>query len=308
MTEGTQRRQKARKPSDSRVVRLQLKDGMGNPRWVTADLLDGSDGGLGVSLISPIPSGSIVVIRGGCANAPSEGERPGRVKWCVERPDGAFRLGIEFIERSAGNTESQTAKASKHPKDVDYYEFLQLSPNADSETVGRVYRLLAQRYHPDNPVTGSGEIFVGLSEAYSVISDPVQRAKYDAVYRENKKLQWKIFDNARDTIGLEAERRKRRGILAMLHQKTLHDPELANVTVFELEELLACPREHLQAALWYLRAKGYIQRADNGRYTITVDGFDEAEENAPAGVQRFAALGAGGVESDTEKPADRRKP
>ena len=42
---------------------------------------------------------------------------------------------------------------------VDYYEDLQISPNADLETIERVYRLLAKRYHPDNQATGSIEKF-----------------------------------------------------------------------------------------------------------------------------------------------------
>jgi len=46
-----------------------------------------------------------------------------------------------------------------------------------------------------------------------------------------------------------------------------------------MEDLLGCPREHLQAALWFLRGKDYIVRADNGRHTITVLGFEEAERN-----------------------------
>src|SRR4051812_13398865 len=37
---------------------------------------------------------------------------------------------------------------------VDYYELLQISPNAEPETIHRVYKMLAQRYHPDNPETG----------------------------------------------------------------------------------------------------------------------------------------------------------
>jgi curved DNA-binding protein CbpA len=159
---------------------------------------------------------------------------------------------------------------------------MQLSPNADSETIHRVYRLLAQRYHPDNADTGDQELFVRLVEAYAVLSDPERRAKYDARHREVKRLHWKIFDQAQTTTGVEGEKRKRRGILGLLHAKTLRDPEHPTMNIFEFEELLGCPREHLQAALWYLRGKGYIQRADNGRYTITVQGFDENEENAPA--------------------------
>ena len=38
---------------------------------------------------------------------------------------------------------------------VDYYEILQISPNAEPETVHRVFRLLAQRCHPDNAETGN---------------------------------------------------------------------------------------------------------------------------------------------------------
>ena len=42
---------------------------------------------------------------------------------------------------------------------ADYYELLQISPNAEPETIHRVYRLLAQRYHPDNRETGNAQKF-----------------------------------------------------------------------------------------------------------------------------------------------------
>jgi curved DNA-binding protein CbpA len=41
----------------------------------------------------------------------------------------------------------------------DYYEALQLSPNADLETIERVFRMLAKRYHPDNDQTGNVDKF-----------------------------------------------------------------------------------------------------------------------------------------------------
>jgi|SoimicMinimDraft_4_1059732.scaffolds.fasta_scaffold1203488_1 curved DNA-binding protein CbpA len=37
---------------------------------------------------------------------------------------------------------------------MDYYEVLQISPNAELDTVSRVYRLLAQRFHPDRAAHG----------------------------------------------------------------------------------------------------------------------------------------------------------
>jgi curved DNA-binding protein CbpA len=36
----------------------------------------------------------------------------------------------------------------------DYYEILDISPNANSETIERLFRYLAPRYHPANNDTG----------------------------------------------------------------------------------------------------------------------------------------------------------
>ena len=66
--------------------------------------------------------------------------------------------------------------------ETDYYEVLQISCNADAETIHRVYRLMATRFHPDNPRTGDTETFLLLRRAYQVLADPEQRAKYDAVH------------------------------------------------------------------------------------------------------------------------------
>jgi len=66
---------------------------------------------------------------------------------------------------------------------VNHYETLQLSQNADGETIERVYRLLAKRYHPDNKVSGDETRFRAVREAYEVLArDPehlleVQRAE-----------------------------------------------------------------------------------------------------------------------------------
>jgi len=46
---------------------------------------------------------------------------------------------------------------------TDYYEFLQISPNAERDTITRVYRYLATRFHPDNPETGNVEKFIVLA-------------------------------------------------------------------------------------------------------------------------------------------------
>ena len=46
---------------------------------------------------------------------------------------------------------------------IDYYEILEISPNANSGTIERMFRYLAQRYHPDNPETGDRLHFDAIS-------------------------------------------------------------------------------------------------------------------------------------------------
>ena len=69
---------------------------------------------------------------------------------------------------------------------VDYYELLQISPNAEPETIHRVYKMLAQRYHPDNPETGDTARFLLLNGAFDTLSNADLRRAYDTVYQEHR--------------------------------------------------------------------------------------------------------------------------
>ena len=163
---------------------------------------------------------------------------------------------------------------------IDYYEVLQISPNADSETIHRIYRILAQRFHPDNRDTGDTEAFRNLTQAYQILSDPERRAGYDVQHREMRRLTWKIFDQPNSAQGPEAERRKRYGILSLLYRKRIAQPDQPSMTIKEFEDLLGVPREHLDFSLWYLKEGQYVQRTDNGRHSITLKGVDLAESAA----------------------------
>ncbi len=63
----------------------------------------------------------------------------------------------------------------------DYYEVLGVDRSADDAAIKKAYRVLAKKYHPDmNP--GDEAVaakFAEASEAYSVLSDPEKRQKYD---------------------------------------------------------------------------------------------------------------------------------
>ena len=163
------------------------------------------------------------------------------------------------------------------PGSADLYEALQISPNADADTIHRVYRILAQRYHPDNLETGNEELFHNLTGAYRVLADPEKRAAYDVEHRQTRRINWKIFDQSTAAPGVDAERRKREGILSLLYRKRTAQPEHETLTLKEMEDVLGVPREHLEFAVWYLRESQLIQRSDNGRFSITLKGVDLAE-------------------------------
>ena len=68
----------------------------------------------------------------------------------------------------------------------DYYEVLGLSKGASADDIKSAYRKAALKWHPDRWVSGTDaekktaeEKFKEASEAYSVLSDPDKRAKYD---------------------------------------------------------------------------------------------------------------------------------
>jgi curved DNA-binding protein len=287
-TTKTHRPRRPRKSASSTVIRLEIQDSKGHPRWVTADVVDLTDAGLALELVTPLRPGATLVVRGKLGENGTADGLKAEVRWCTEKAEGGYRAGLEFLHNRSTFTADEESRTSINPDILDCYEVMQLSPNADLDTINRVYRILAARYHPDNTATGNREMFLQLSEAHQILSDPERRASYDVNHRESKQLRWKIFDQASESIGSEGEKRKRKGILAVLYAKVLNDPEQAEMSIQLIEELLGCPREHLQSAFWYLKGKNYIRRGDNGRFSITIAGFEEAEAQRGAGHLQLA--------------------
>ncbi len=65
--------------------------------------------------------------------------------------------------------------------DIDYYELLEVSRDADARAIKSSYRKLAMKYHPDrNPGDAECEAkFKAISQAYDCLKDPQKRAAYD---------------------------------------------------------------------------------------------------------------------------------
>jgi curved DNA-binding protein CbpA len=168
----------------------------------------------------------------------------------------------------------------------DYYEVLQLSPNADPDTITRVYHVLVKRYHPDNKDTGNTDKFHKIVEAYKLLSDPDQRVAYDVRHDENRATTLKIFDEASADDSFESDRRILDAILSLLFVSRRRDPERGGIGVIQMERLLGCPAAHLEFHLWYLREKGWIHRLDNGLLAITVAGVDKVIEQDKVIIRR----------------------
>ena len=161
-----------------------------------------------------------------------------------------------------------------HP---NHYEFLQISPNAEADTIHRVYRFLASRLHPDNPETGDPDKFFQLKQAYDVLSDPKLRAEYDAKSAKETTDQEPISESVDFMDNLEGELNRRLAVLAVLYIRRRVHPHSPDVSLFEVEKRMGFPRDYLEFTIWYLQKKGYITRSDNSAFTLTADGVDFVE-------------------------------
>lgn len=71
----------------------------------------------------------------------------------------------------------------------NYYSLLGLTRDASQEEVKRAYHEAALKLHPDkNAAAGETELFLGVQQAYEVLSNPVRRKQYDATLPPEEKL------------------------------------------------------------------------------------------------------------------------
>ena len=199
-----------------------------------------------------------------------------RVSSCKIAGIGKYQAELA-PEPAAGDSTQPSNPADDEP---DHYQVLQVSRQADTDTIRRVFHILAQRYHPDNRETGNQEKFRQVVDAHAVLCDPEKRAAHDVFLAGEDKGRYRIFDSLENSEGVQAEIRKREGILRLLYGKRLTDPHKPAMRAREFTEMLACPLEHLEFALWMLREQRLIIRSDNNHFEITWQGVQafEAEQ------------------------------
>jgi len=160
---------------------------------------------------------------------------------------------------------------------IDYYDLMQISPNADEDTIQQVFRYLAKKWHPDHQ-QGDPERFKLLVEAHNTFTNPERRAAYDLRYQRFWETKWNLAADASDGRGFVDEGEVREGLLSLYYvqrRSKMDDPGLGEM---EVARLMRIPIQLVDFHIWYLKEKGWIQRLENGQLAITALGVDQVEK------------------------------
>ena len=257
------RRKEERRAFDGIVTLSTSTDGP-EQKFIRARAVDFSKSGARVLSPEPLDVGAQVYMR-----ADSFGLMGvAKVRYCEQKLSG-FVVGLELEKRGA---------SMRTPDDfIDYYEVLQISPKADVETIHRVFRMQAARFHPDNKQTGNADRFMMLSRIYETLVDPKRREQYDARRRMREPGSIPVFGLAEFVAGIEGEVNRRLGVLCLLYKRRRSNPDHASLSLLQLEFLMEFPREHLMFTVGYLREKDLIRIVENSDFQITADGIDTLE-------------------------------
>ncbi|HEY3904508.1 MAG TPA: J domain-containing protein [Streptosporangiaceae bacterium] len=201
----------------------------------------------------------------------------------------------------------------------DFYEILGVGRNASQDEIQRAYRKLAREYHPDvNADPAAEEKFKDVSGAYSVLSDPATRRRYDAFGADFRQVPDDVdadtWRRSRERAGAGSGTRRGRGGPA---GRGAGGSGPGGVDI-DIEDLLGgifggragpgfgpMPGADQEAELPLTVEEAYR----GGRKTVTLGGAGQRsfEVTIPAGVtdgQRIRLAGQGGRGGDGGSPGD----
>ena len=158
---------------------------------------------------------------------------------------------------------------------VDYYEILEVSRNANMETIERVFRYKAQKLHPDVSADDDTR-FKQLVQAFETLRDPARRAAYDTEWDKDKTISKELISGANSASN---DVRERERILSVFYAQRRRDMKNPGVSMGKIAELTKCSDALLEFHFWYLRGKGWVERLESGLLAITCDGVDRIEDS-----------------------------
>jgi len=271
-------RTQKRNPTDT-FVELTWKSETSQKRFERCRTIDLSDSGAAIECPEAIPLSANVLIW-----APSfQVAALAQVRHCSWNRT-IYVLGLRFT--------AKTTTGQSDPRAPDHYEILRLSPMADAETIERVYRTLAKRYHPDNLQTGDAETFLRICDAHRVLADPSGRRSYDAEREAVRSTPRFELQSKEFFWGIVGEQNRRLAVLCLLYRKRTSSFEFPGLTLLDLENMTGCTREELGFTMWYLCERRHARVSDHTDYCLTAEGVDFVEKTLAEGRVDLRALAA----------------
>jgi DnaJ-class molecular chaperone len=82
-------------------------------------------------------------------------------------------------------SQKQVRNVTANEASINFYEFLEVDPQADVHTIRQSYRRLVAIYHPSVANTGNQEMFSLLNKAWLIMVDDAERAAYNESLKAN---------------------------------------------------------------------------------------------------------------------------
>lgn len=179
---------------------------------------------------------------------------------------------------------------------------LGIDPKATSETIQQAYAKLAQKYYPNNAVTGNAEMFEAINMAYETLSDAQLRATFDKVKGVNQEETGPKFSGLPFFEAIERGAMLRSAILCVLYDRRCTKPTAPSLSMRHIEILVEATEADLNTAIWYLKQRALAVSDDKSSLQITVDGIDylESRKPSPGDVMPFIKGHAKAPKSQTE--------
>lgn len=111
---------------------------------------------------------------------------------------------------------------------MDYYELLEISPNASDEVIRMAYKALVKKYHPDTyqgDLDKAQRIMADINQAYEVLSDREKRYAYDksislqhhsSAEKDAASEQTEVVTNSYGQNPIRKNRKSKRGLFSKI--------------------------------------------------------------------------------------------
>ena len=203
---------------------------------------------------------------------------------------------------------------------TDLYEILQVSPNAEKDTIKRVHQMLSLKYQLAAPENNAVAYFAQLQEAAATLLDSQTRAAYDlerlarqpapALAASDAPAPVRVSPVAaldkvgdlpvlatptseaealnpgrfREGLDINEQKRRRAGLMEICYQQRILKPRMPALSMKQLEDGMSLTVHDLEGPLWYLKETDLIRVSDAGNYAVSVRGMNAIE----AGLISFA--------------------